>query len=97
MCVRSLQRAQRACQPAVALRLTVIAAGELHFGTFPRKLAGQANSALHTAHTRRGIVPRSAGDRCWLALAALAIAVSVASRPQVQGLYRAVNATTARS
>jgi hypothetical protein len=62
--------------------------GGLHFVAFPRKLEGQANSALDTAHTRRGIVPRGAGDRCWLAPAALAISVSVASRPQVQGLCR---------
>jgi len=32
-----------------------------------RKLAGQANSTLHTVHTRRDIVPRGAVDRCWLA------------------------------
>jgi hypothetical protein len=32
----------------------------MHFGVFPRKLAGQANSALNSAHTRCGIVPRGA-------------------------------------
>jgi hypothetical protein len=65
--------------------------GGLHFGAFPRKLAGQANSEMHTAYTQRGIVPSGAGDRCWLAPAALAIAVSVAWRPQVQGLFRAAS------
>ena len=32
----------------------------LHVGACPRKLAGQANFALHTAHTRRCIVLRGA-------------------------------------
>ncbi len=86
---RAPQRAQRACQTAVALRLTVFAAG-CTMGPSPRKL-GQANSEIHTAYTRRGIVPRGAGDSCWLAPAVLAIAVSVASRPQVQGLFRAAS------
>ena len=30
----------------------------LHVGACPRKLAGQANFALHTAHTRRGCAAR---------------------------------------
>jgi hypothetical protein len=34
-----------------------------------RKTAGQANSTLHSAHTRRGIVPRGAGNRCLLSSA----------------------------
>ena len=38
----------------------------LHFGFFPRKLAGQANCALQQAHTRCGIVPHGAVGRCGL-------------------------------
>ena len=37
-----------------------VARQPLHFGFFPRKLAGQANSALQLAHTRCGIVQRGA-------------------------------------
>ena len=57
----------RACLRCACVLASVLACvarrQPLHFGAFPRKLAGQANSALHTAHTRRCIVPRGGADR----------------------------------
>jgi len=49
-----------ACRNPIWIAACVAGRQPLHVGACPRKLAGQANFALHTAHTRRGIVPRGA-------------------------------------
>ena len=49
-----------ACSNPIWIAACVAGRQPLHVGACPRKLAGQANFALHTAHTRRGIVPRGA-------------------------------------
>ena len=52
-----------ACRNPIWIAACVAGRQPLHVGACPRKLAGQANFALHTAHTRRGIVPRGASPR----------------------------------
>ncbi len=50
----------------VCCRCGCVARQQLHFGFFPRKLAGQANCALQQTHTRCGIVPHGVVGRCGL-------------------------------
>ena len=49
-----------ACRNPIWIAACVAGRQPLHVGACPRKLAGQANFALHTAHTRRCIVLRGA-------------------------------------